>query len=205
MSVPTIIPLSLLEALRNLDTPVEDGLEELAGEMVNKRLGLSSTVAAQIARYQEMVRKGEPVTVDEAIAVFRLAGRREDAQLVFADAGRRAARHAARGGPILSRAAVRVMPGGLGRSFGASAAVRAAKKVLGAELDVETGGAVGRITRPLSIIAAPEGEACTFYGSALAEVLRLLTGFEGAMAHERCRARGDDRCFWRATAVGGYD
>ena len=66
------------------------------------------------------------------------------------------------------------------------------KKVLGAQLDVEEGGAVGQITKPLSIIAAPEGQACTFYGSALAEVLRLLTGFEGAMAHERCRARGDD-------------
>ena len=205
LSIPTIIPLSLLEALRNLDTPVEDGLEELAGEIVNKRLGLSSTVAAQIARYQEMVRKDEPVTMDEAIAVFRLSGRREDAQLVFADAGRRAARHAARGGPIFSRAAVRIVPGGLGRSFGASAAVRAAKKVFGAELDVQDGGAVGQMTRPLSILAMPEGQACTFYGSALAEVLRLLTSFEGAMAHERCRARGDDRCFWRATAVGGYD
>ena len=158
LSVPTIIPLSLLEALRNLDTPVEDGLEELAGEMVNKRLGLSSTVAAQIARYQEMVRKNEPVTVDEAVAVFRLAGRREDAQLVFADAGRRAARHAARGGPILSRAAVRIVPGGLGRTFGASAAVRAARKVLGAELALQDGGAVGQMTKPLSIHAMPEGQ-----------------------------------------------
>ena len=76
MSVPTIIPMSLLEALRNLDTPVEDGLEELAGEIVAKRLGLSSTVAAQIARYQDQVRRGEPVSVDEAVSVFRLAGRR---------------------------------------------------------------------------------------------------------------------------------
>jgi hypothetical protein len=29
-SVPALIPLSLLEAIRNLDTPVEDGLDELA-------------------------------------------------------------------------------------------------------------------------------------------------------------------------------
>ena len=41
LPVHAIIPLSLLEALRNLDTPVEDGLEELAGEIVSKRLGLS--------------------------------------------------------------------------------------------------------------------------------------------------------------------
>ena len=58
LPVHAIIPMSLLEALRNLDTPVEDGLEELAGEIVSKRLGLSATVAAQITRYQEAARRG---------------------------------------------------------------------------------------------------------------------------------------------------
>ena len=66
LSVHAIIPLSLLEAIRNLDTPVEDGLEELAGEMVSKRLGLSPTVAAQIARYQDTARKDGKVSVEEA-------------------------------------------------------------------------------------------------------------------------------------------
>ncbi len=205
MSVPTIIPMSLLEALRNLDTPVEDGLEELAGEIVAKRLGLSSTVAAQIARYQDQVRRGEPVSVDEAVSVFRLAGRRPDAPLVFADAGRRAARYAGRSAPVLARAATRLVPGGLGRSLGAGAAQRAARRVLGLELSVGESGAVAEIAKPLSILALPEGEACAFYAAALAELLRLLTGFEGAMIHERCRGKGDDSCRWRATAVGGYD
>jgi hypothetical protein len=197
--------MSLLEALRNLDTPVEDGLDELAEEIVSKRLGLSATVAAQIARYQDRVRRGEPVSVDEAVSVFRLAGRRPDAQLVFADAGRRAARYAARSAPVLSRAGVRLMPGGLSRSIGASAATRAAKRVLGVDLDVASGGASAQIAKPLSILALNDGSACTFYGSALGELLRMLTGFEGAMVHERCRARGDAACRWRATAVGGYD
>lgn len=197
--------MSLLEALRNLDTPVEDGLEELAGEIVSKRLGLSATVAAQIARYQDQVRRGEPVSVDEAVSVFRLAGRRPDAQLVFADAGRRAARYAARSAPALSRAGVRLMPGGLGRSIGASTAQRAAKRVLAIDLDVGEDGATAEVTKPLSILALSDGSACTFYGSALGELLRVLTGFEGAMVHERCRGRGDDACRWRATAVGGYD
>jgi hypothetical protein len=205
LSVPTIIPLSLLEALRNLDTPVEDGLEELAGEIVSKRLGLSATVAAQIARYQEQVRKGEPVSVDEAVSVFRLAGRRPDAALVFADAGRRAARHVARSGPVLARAAVRIAPGGLGRSLGAGAASRAARRTFGLELRVGDSGAEAEIARPLSILALPDGGGCGFYGAALAELLRVLTGFEGAMTHERCRGRGDGSCLWRATAVGGYD
>lgn len=205
MTVPTVIPMSLLEALRNLDTPVEDGLEELAGEIVAKRLGLSATVAAQISRYQDQVRRGEPVSVDEAVSVFRLAGRRPDAQLVFADAGRRAARHAAKSAPALSRAGVRLMPGGLGRSIGAGAAQRAAKRVLSIDLQVGESGSTAEVTKPLSILALSDGSACTFYGSALGELLRVLTGFEGAMVHERCRGRGDDACRWRATAVGGYD
>lgn len=205
MAVPTIIPLSVLEALRNLDTPVEDGLEELAGEIVSKRLGLSATVAAQIARYQEQVRKAEPVTVDEAVSVFRLAGRRPDAQLVFADAGRRAARHAARSGPVLRRAAARIAPGGLGRSIGAGAATRAARRVLGVELRVNEDGAEAEIAKPISILALPDGSGCAFYGAALAELLRVLTGFEGAMVHEHCRSRGENSCLWRATAVGGYE
>ena len=53
--VPAFIPLSLLEALRNLDTPQDDGLAEIADEVVSKRFGLSNTVAAQIERYQEGV------------------------------------------------------------------------------------------------------------------------------------------------------
>jgi hypothetical protein len=205
VSVPTIIPMSLLEALRNLDTPVEDGLEELAGEIVSKRLGLSATVAAQIARYQDLVRRREPVSVDEAVSVFRLAGRRPDAQLVFADAGRRVARYAARMSPRLSRAAQLFAPGGFRRSIAAGAAVRAARQTLGIDLVVSDTGATAEVLKPLSMLALSDGTACTYYGSALGELLRVLTGFEGAMVHERCRSRGDSSCRWRATLVGGYD
>ena len=48
---PAVVPLSLLEALRNLDTPVGDGLEELAGEIVAKRFGLSGTSRASFYLY----------------------------------------------------------------------------------------------------------------------------------------------------------
>ena len=51
-TIHSLIPLSLLEAIRNLDTPLDDGLNELAGETVSKRLGLSSTIAQQI-RFKE--------------------------------------------------------------------------------------------------------------------------------------------------------
>ena len=65
-SVPALIPLSLLEAIRNLDTPVEDGLDELAEEIVVRRLGLSATVAAQIQRYRQSAERWVGVDLDES-------------------------------------------------------------------------------------------------------------------------------------------
>ena len=55
--VHSIVPLAVLEAVKNLDTPVEDGLTEFAEELLVKRLGLSSTVAMQLAEFEQLVRK----------------------------------------------------------------------------------------------------------------------------------------------------
>ena len=199
-TIPAIIPLSLLEALRNVDAPVEDGLEELAGEVVSKRLGLSSTVQAQIARYAWHAARGHGVPADEATSVFRLVGRRPDATLVFADAGRRAARRAAPRWPRV----LALLPAGASRLAGARAAGRVAKRLVGGHLLVEDAEARGEVPAPLGLDAVPEGTGCDFYGAFFGELLRGLAGFEGAVRHTRCRARGDDGCEWRARAVGGY-
>ena len=199
-TVPAIIPLSLLEALRNVDAPVEDGLEELAGEVVSKRLGLSGTVQAQIARYAWHADRGHAVPLDEATSVFRLVGRRTDASLVFADAGRRAARRASPRWPRV----LGVMPGGLSRLVGPRAAGRVARRLVGGHLVVKDAEARGEVPAPLGLDVIPEGTGCGFYGALFGELLRALAGFEGAVRHTRCRARGDDGCEWRASAVGGY-
>lgn len=201
---PAIVPLSLLEALRNLDTPVGDGLEELAGEIVAKRFGLSRTVAAQIQRYQDAYRRGLAVATDETVGVFRLVGRRPDASLVYADAGRRAARYAARGVAWPVRLVLGASPGFVRRWVGAGAARRAARRTFAAALEFRGRAARAEVPQPLSLLATAEGQACTFYGAALAELLRTLTGFEGAMVHARCRGRGDDTCRWQAAAAEEY-
>jgi hypothetical protein len=115
-TVHAIVPLALLEAIRNLDTPLDDGLAELASETVSRRLGMSSTVSAQIGRYREAAAKGAGVSLEEATQVFRLAGRRADANLVFADAGRRAARLAGR--QSAQRAIGRLLPRSIRRALG---------------------------------------------------------------------------------------
>jgi bacteriochlorophyll 4-vinyl reductase len=203
-AVPAIIPLSLLEAIRNLDTPVEDGLEELAEEVVVRRLGLSPTVAAQIQRYRQAADKDDTIDLDEVVSVLRLVGRRADAPLVFADAGRRAARYAARSrAPALTLA--RMSPAGMGRRIALRTAARLSRRFFGGDLHPRSQGSEVSMPDPLSILAFPDGAACTFYGAAYGELLRGLTAFEGAMLHEECRARGGQACIWRSAAAEVYE
>lgn len=203
-TTPAIVPLSLLEALRNLDTPVDDGLDELAPEVVAKRLGLSPTVHAQIARYRQAAERGGDVSREEALSVFRLVGRRPDAALAFADAGRRAARYAAQeAGTAL--ALQRMTPEAIARRIGASAATKVAREAFGAELAMRGDAPEARIGRALSVEALPDGAGCAFYDAVFGELLRLLAGLEGAMTHERCAGRGDDDCSWRWSAGEGYE
>lgn len=202
--VNAILPLSLLEAMRNIDTPVEDGLEELAGEIVSKRLGLSPTVAAQIARYDWAAGRSAPVSREEAVAVFRLVGRRPDAELVFADAGRRAARRAAREAGVAPRALLGLVPDAAARPFGLALARRLARRVFGGMLSLKDAEARAEVPAPVGLEDVPDGLGCGFYGAAFNELLRGLAGFEGALLHQTCRSRGDATCTWRASAVGGY-
>ncbi len=201
--VHAIIPLSLLEAIRNLDTPIDDGLAELAAEMVSKRLGLSTTVASQIERYREAAERDEDIPLDEAVSVFRLVSRRSDAQLVFADAGRRAARYAAKGAG--GRALRRLAPRPIRRRLGVRTARRVAMRLFWAEVRPLGLLAEVRLGDSLATRAGAGGDGCYFYGAAFAELLRVLSGFEGAMLHDRCRAKGDDTCYWRAATVEGYE
>lgn len=203
-SVPALIPLSLLEALRNLDTPLDDGLDEIASEVVAKRFGLSDTVAAQIERYEEAVDRNEGVPVDEALGVIRLVGRRADAALAFADGGRRAARHAAKAAGRGARTLIKVTPGGMSRRVGFRTASRTASKVVQVELRGAGRSVEARSADPLTIAAMPDGGACGYLGSMLAELLRVLAGMEGAMTHDRCRSRGDAVCVWHWADAEGY-
>jgi hypothetical protein len=204
-TVPALIPLSLLEAIRNLDTPVEDGLDELAEEIAVRRLGLSPTVAAQIQRYRQAADKGAPVDLDETVSVFRLVGRRADASLVFADAGRRAARYAIRLRGRSAQTFVRVSPQPLARRMALRGVSRLSRIIFDGEVATSSGAVEIRMGDPLSFLALPAGEACAFYGAAYLELLRGLTGFEGALLHPACRSRGDRECCWGTAEAEVYE
>lgn len=205
-SVPALLPLSVLEAVQNIDTPADDGLGALQDELASKRLGLSPTVAAQVTRYRQRAVDGEAVAGDEALAVFRLVGRRPDAALVYADAGRRAARYAAKElGPGV-KGMLAMAPGKRTKlAIGLRAASKLAQRWLLADLQPAEGLARCEMLDSLPMQARDDGTACVFYTAALAELLRLVAGVEGAMVHGSCRGRGDRSCVWLAAEAGGYE
>jgi hypothetical protein len=201
-TVHAIVPLAVLEAIRNLDTPLDDGLPaELAPETFTRRFGLTGTVAAQIERYRELAERGGQVGDEEAVQVFRLAGRRADATLVYSDAGRRAARSAARTRGGRPGIWWRIFPRAIRRRAGERAAERALARVFGLALRRETSGLQVRTADTLATRAGFAGIGCVFYSALVAELLRVTSGFEGSMVHDRCRARGDDTCAWKAAEV----
>src|SRR5256885_14359454 len=95
----------------------------------------------QLAQYETQVRRDVRVAPEQMEALLRLVGRRPDADLVFADAGRRAARRAVRRLSGVARLAAQIAPDALGYGV----ARRAARTVLGADLRREAHLPVARI------------------------------------------------------------
>jgi predicted hydrocarbon binding protein len=197
-TVDALLPLSLLQAVRNVDTPA-DGLEaEYVDELRNKRLGLSDTIYTQIRRYSEAARKHQRTAQDESIALAKLIGRRPDAEAVFRAAGRHLSREAYHTISPVSRQLLRAMPTLVARPV----ALRRAKKISTRYLN----GNVRRVgsflllevPRSITLGTAPGSVGCAFYEASLREMLRLLIGSIGAVEHVRCTSRGEGACEWRA-------
>lgn len=199
-AVHAAIPLAVLEAVQGLDAPERDSLDEFHEELTVKRLGLSRTVAQQVERFRRLARGGARADNEEFVALLRLISRRPDAALVFTDAGRRVARFAAARLPFVVRLVPRLLPKALGRRLGLGLAAGRARAVLGVRLARADGIPVATLEHSLAVRATPTGAACALYGSALAELLRLFTDFDGAMLHTACAARGAPTCEWRAAA-----
>lgn len=204
-SVPALLPLSVFEAVQNIDTPADDGLGALQDELAAKRLGLSPTLAAQVARYREQARAGAEVGEDEALAVFRLVGRRPDAALVYADAGRRAARHAARRLSTGRRAMIAAAPGRAGRALALRATCQLSRRWLLADLRETDDQLRCEMLDSPALRARDDGTGCHFYTAAFAELLRQVGGLEWTVTHETCRGQGDPRCVWLARRAEEYE
>jgi predicted hydrocarbon binding protein len=197
-TVDALLPLSLLEAVRDVDTPSDAIDTEYVDELRNKRLGLSDTIYSQIKRHTEAVRKGQRVPQDESVALAKLIGRRPDAEAVFRAAGQFVARESYRTISPVVRKMLRLLPAAMARPI----AFKRAQKIAGRYLN----GNVRRVSnflhlevpRSVTLGTAPGTTGCVYYEAALRELLRFLIGSIGAVEHVRCTGRGEGVCEWRA-------
>jgi predicted hydrocarbon binding protein len=197
-SVDALLPLSLLHAVRSVDTPDDDVEAEYTLELRNKRLGLSDTVYAQIRRYSEAVKKSERTGTAEAAALAKLIGRRPDAEAVFREAGRHLAREAYRTIPIATRKMMRVLPSLVARPVALRRANRIAKRYLNGSVRRVGSSLFLTVPQPVMLDEANRARGCAFYESVLRELLNLLVHASGAVEHIRCTGRGEGECEWKA-------
>ena len=197
-TVDALLPLSLLQAVRNVDTPA-DGLEaEYVDELRNKRLGLSETIYSQIRRYTEAVRKRQRTAQDETVALAKLIGRRPDAEAVFRAAGRYLAKEAYLTISPFSRQLLRAMPTLLARPVAFRRAKKISSRFMNGNLRRVGSSLLLDVPRSVTLGSAPGTVGCAFYEASLRELLRLLIGSIGSVEHVRCSSRGEGACEWRA-------
>lgn len=196
------IPLSLLEAIRRIDTPEDQIDAEYVPELRNKRLGLSDTVYTQIRRYSDATKRGQKIPFVEASGLGTLIGRRPDASELFDNAGRILANDIFESISSTKRAVMRVMPKFVGRSVALKEMRSIADNFFTG--DLEKNGAFVLLTVPDSVTVngAAESAGCTFYESAFRELLRLLVGGGEQVDHIKCVQRNDAVCEWRADWKG---
>ena len=197
-TVDALLPLSFLEAVRNVDTPEGDYDAEYVAELRNKRLGLSDTVYAQIKRFTEAVRRGQTTSLDEAVALAKLIGRRPDAEAVFRSAGRYLAREAYLTIPATTRRLIHFLPSLLARPLALRRARRIASRYMDGTVDRVGSHLLLEVPRTVTLNVASAGVGCVYYESAFKELLRLLVGNAGTVEHVRCVTRGERVCEWRA-------
>lgn len=192
------LPLSLLEAVKAIDTPDAELDAEFVAELRNKRLGLSETVLQQIRRYGEAVKRQQKVPYDEILALARLIGRRPDADLAFREAGRRWARAAIETVGPMTRKSATGLPSLIGRPLALRQLRKVAARFLDGTLVRQGSSLLLEVRSPVSVDASAGGVGCGLYEAAFREALQQLAEMDGAVEHVLCRARGDDRCQWRA-------
>jgi predicted hydrocarbon binding protein len=191
--------------MRAQDVPSPDGLDEFHADLTTKRLGMSHTVSRQIDRYREMAAKKARADRQEVAALLQLAARRKDADLLFADAGRRAASRASEEVGKGMRRLWAWLPAFAGRRLGVRLAGRVLRGIFDVELQRDGPGFEARATEDSVGEATPDGGACAFYGSAIAATLREFTDFDGAVLHQECRANGASVCRWNTGHPKGTD
>jgi bacteriochlorophyll 4-vinyl reductase len=196
-TVHVLLPLSLLEAIRSVDTPESDDIEYVQ-ELRNKRLGLSDTVHAQIRRYGDALRRSQPIATLEATSLATLIGRRSDAEEIFKSAGRGVAKRIYERIPRATRRMTHAFPSFLARPIAFRRLRSAFSKYLDGDLRRGEGSLILEVKRSATAEGAPGSAGCAFYAAALEELIALMLPVRQPVEHVRCIKSGSGTCEWRA-------
>ena len=196
-TVDALLPLSLLEAVRDVDTP-GDLDQEFVDELRNKRLGLSDTVYLQIKRYADAVKKRQRTPQDDSIGLARLIGRRPDAESVFRAAGQYLARASYKTINPVTRRMLRLLPAFLARPAALRRSRLIALRYANGSVRRMGGYVLLDVPDSVTLNTAPGSIGCAYYEAMLRELLKLLIGSVGSVDHVRCAGRGEGTCEWRA-------
>jgi hypothetical protein len=197
-SVDPLVPLSFLEAVRNVDSPIEDFEAELVGDLRNKRFGLSDTVYNQIRRFSEAVKRNQRAAQDEVAGLAKLIGRRPDAEAVFRAAGRFLAREAYQTISPIARRLMLVLPSLFTRPLALRHTRRLARRYFNGRVSRVGSSIYLEVPHSVTQDSAPRSVGCAYYEAGLKELLRLLVNSVGSVEHDRCATRSEGTCSWRA-------
>jgi predicted hydrocarbon binding protein len=192
------IPLSLLEAIRRIDTPEDPSDTEYVAELRNKRLGLSDTVYTQIRRYSDAMKRGQRIPFAEAQGLGTLIGRRPDAENLFRNAGHILAADVYESISATTRGTIRTAPGFMSRPMALKQIRMVAEKFLEGSLE-RTGSFLSlKIPDSVTVNGAPRSAGCVFYETAFRDLLKMLIDAGEQVDHVHCAQRGEGFCEWRA-------
>lgn len=192
------IPLSLLEAIRRIDTPEDQGETEYVAELRNKRFGLSDTVYTQIRRYEDAMKRGLQIPFAEAEGLGTLIGRRPDSDQLFRNAGSILAADVYRAISPTRRSTMRILPGFLSRPMALKQLTVMAERILGGSLERAGSFISLRVPESVTVNGTTNSGGCVFYEAAIRDLLEILTGAGAQVEHVQCAQRGEGACEWRA-------
>ncbi|MGE5749257.1 MAG: hypothetical protein ACM31F_04815 [Gemmatimonas sp.] len=192
------IPLSLLEAIRRIDTPQDQTDTEYVPELRNKRLGLSDTVYTQIRRYSDALKRGQRIPFGEAEGLGTLIGRRPDSGELFRNAGVILANDIYQSMSPTTRGTIRILPGFLSSPMALKQLTASVERYFGGTLERNGSFLSMKIPESVTVNGAPKSEGCVFYEEALRQLLKLLVNDRGTIEHVHCAQRNEGACEWRA-------
>ena len=192
------IPLSLLEAIRRIDTPMDPTDTEYVTELRNKRLGLSDTVYTQIRRYTDAMKRGQRIPFAEAEGLGTLIGRRPDAAALFHTAGEILADAVYDSISPTTRGTIRTLPNFMSRPVALRQIRDASEKFFEGTLERTGSFLTLKVPDSVTVNGAPHSAGCVFYETAFRQLLKKLVGAGEQVDHVHCAQRGEGVCEWRA-------